>query len=107
MKRIIIIGLILSGASIMAQPAFKFSYDASGNRIKRELIDLSEDPEPDDPYSPDFIVAGDGEWSEVIEDVKVKKASTFKDSSNLISVFPNPTSDIVYLELPEFPEGAI
>lgn len=103
--------LLFINVVLYAQPAFKFSYDASGNRIKRELIDLRELPEePHEPGEPEVRMAD----SQEDPDAFASREDQSRDGSyeshlggQVISVFPNPTFDKVRLEIGFIEEGTI
>ena len=70
---------------------FKFSDDASGNRIKRELIDLT-DSDPVDPIEPEELVVNEN--NENASEVKEQEEAEWADGSvSSLTIFPNPTSD--------------
>ncbi len=94
--------LLISAGISLAQPAFLFTYDASGNRIKRELIDLSEHP-GGGPGGPEAVaVEDDAELPaspEVVSGESSKSKQDLYSGPGGVSVFPNPTSDKVYLSI--------
>lgn len=100
----LILGAILLMASSLfttaqAQPAFRFSYDASGNRVKREVIDLS-DPPGELP----------GELTETSPEGKTQfkadKGELQNNQENLaVDIYPNPFEDWLRLEV-NLPPGA-
>lgn len=102
--------LLFMNVILFAQPAFKFSYDASGNRIKRELIDLSELPEePHEPGEPEVRMADPLEDPDAFasrEDQSREGSYESQIGGQIISVFPNPTLDKVTLEIGTLEEGA-
>lgn len=77
---------------------FKFSYDASGNRIKRELIDLT-DPDPSDPIGPEELLASENDT----DGNEQEEAEGVEGSESSLTIFPNPTSDQVFVQFSEFP----
>jgi hypothetical protein len=102
MKSLCLVGSLLWAAAVMAQPAFKFTYDASGNRVKRELIDLSEIP-LDDQVGPEQMSASAANSNLVEENyIQFAEPSMASDISKLVSIFPNPTTDVVFVEFSEF-----
>ncbi len=109
MKNTLLLICLLGGAWVCAQPAFKFSYDASGNRIKRELIDLSdpyEEPGPEEP-EPDFMVLENPDNFEPdairTEQYDSKGKSLLSEqevNAQQVTVYPNPTADRVTIAIP-------
>lgn len=86
-----------SGYFITAQPAFQFTYDASGNRVKRELIDLTDLP----PDEPEYLVTHPNNPSEMEQSREAEEKSILgSDEGQLIHVYPNPTADLVFIEIP-------
>jgi hypothetical protein len=88
-----------------AQPTYKFSYDEAGNRVKREVIDLSEVPEdPNEPELKTFpskntSIADKSQIEEEKFQVRLEEVS--------IAVFPNPVQDILKIQISELKQGEV
>ncbi len=79
---IIMIGLVFVGLITLAQSRINFDYDETGNRERREFIDLTKSA---------AIFNSNSGWQDAIED----KFSTYE-----IKIYPNPTKGRIKIELP-------
>ena len=77
MKKIITLLLIIGAFTVKAQSSFKYSYDAAGNRIQREVI--------------------------VLDPTREGESETIKDEDNrfTFTLFPNPTEGVLTIEADE------
>ena len=99
MKPFFFLIIISYSGVLFAQPAFRFSYDDSGNRIKREVIDLSELPN-EEPGEPELMTQIDN--TEIDDEISPEsQQSTDQVSAPGISVFPNPVQDQVSVHIPD------
>lgn len=86
-------------STAQAQPAFCFSYDASGNRVKREVIDLSGPP----GELPGELTETSPEGKTQFK--KVDKGEFHNNQEHLaVDIYPNPFEDWLRLEV-DLPPG--
>lgn len=81
---IIIIGFVVMGITAFSQIRVEFSYDNSGNRFERKVIDLNK--------SAIIGQSSNKNWNEAVID----QLSNYE-----IKIYPNPTKGRIKIEIPE------
>lgn len=102
-KYLVSVTAFILAFNVHAQPAFYFSYDNSGNRILRQVIDLSDPPGEVPGGLSEALAAADDEEEQEIHN---KRNLSDSDLPKLeLGLFPNPVQDYVFLQVTHLPEG--
>lgn len=85
-KRITLTGIILfiSTPFLFSQTVYEFTYDDAGNRIKREVIVLSNSQQENDE-----------------QEVTLSDSLITMDDNMQFSAYPNPTQDEIHVKIDE------
>jgi hypothetical protein len=93
--------VILTGVPVCAQ--IKYFYDASGNRVKREVILKSAEIQTDSTCASLAPV-----FNNEIIGIELKNPALEETFGELqVKLYPNPTQGAVYFEIDRLPEGII
>ncbi|MDR2563769.1 MAG: T9SS type A sorting domain-containing protein [Prevotellaceae bacterium] len=101
---ILFMGLTTAAAFGASSQALVYRYDASGNRIKREL----ENPgQVGSPAAPQSVSASTAEIALDADTatVKLSEPATVAKEPFRVEVYPNPTEGLVEIELPDLKKG--